>query len=1346
MRITRTLRLLQLFLVPALIFAEITLPGCGNEGETACGPTDSEYWANWPGTAMPCDFGLYPDGGLLSFFGDGSTCRNGSYWGFQPRLTQALNTTWTGWALAQQRYGIGGDAPMNYVTTIGTHNSFSTLDGGFTNIDSQDQILSITDQLQLGARYIRLDERYYEGQMRLCHGSNSFCAGLTSTISPGRLYANAVKEVANWLFANPNEFIILDLNGDPQGHNGLVMAPILAYIGPSRIVTTADAQCAGSGTGCTFPTLNKARALGRQVLIFSSSFTDATYTFTRNDFNEKDPFDASTTTQTFQYCVDMNGKPIYPHDGNTWPYTSEDRSGSVLFLSPASFLGFLDEPEVQQATTCGYSIIAIDYLNNRSHTYPENSLEYSTLNMPPFPSEVTTDAPDNRFQSTIWSFDVDDYAANTYAYMKANARWSTAPAATQYAYACSNQAPGQFLPSPDWMVTTQTGPFQNGESACQAHSALWHFARPVNGAQNAALAQVANGQLVWVNYKAQPVPGFAAQPNLITATMEFGSTPPPAQQILVGGPVNGTVGVTAIPGVGNLNWLSLSNYALSLGQTGSATLNVGFSGAASSLAPGIYSAKLGFVETGGANAPQLTTTTATVRLAVHSTPTISLACPTAALEGQSTHCVATLQAPGTNPAAFIEPVTLYSVDTTGNTASTALGSVAVDPTLHQATFSFSAPIGNLTLIAKYPGDAVYNPVSSSAAQVHVMPFLIAAPSSETISFPAGQISQVSGLSQIVFNSTTSAIPQSSCSTSPCWLSGVTLADAANPKLEYFRLFLTPAAAALAPGTYNAQVTIRDFIHADDVVPITLHVTTSLTAQNQTLLGGTARVSGVIPVGVANGASNIPITASSDAPWLTVAVGGSAPTNIGIVADPTGLPFGVNVAHVTISSPLAPSIFATVQFTVAPMTTVTTNPPGLGITVDGVNYTSPATFLLDPRISHKIGTVQSATANQTTWAFQSWSDGGPISHPIQAPAQSGQATRFTADFKATAYQVNITPAPSNWGTVTLSPSPGSGDMYAPNTKVTVSARPFNGFVFEGYKGGISSQSPSYTFTLTAPVNASALFLRANHVTIETVPAGLSIQVDGATVATPFSAWFAQNSRHVVAAPQYVPTAPGARYAFWQWNNGSTAMSQSFVVSQDLNLSASFKTQYRVSTNSNPANAGHVTVANASNDGYYDAGSQLSMTAVPAAGFTFGAFSGAETSASNPTTIAATGVIDETADFNAGTGPVLFANTAGQRSSSGGLEIVPLNLTNASASGVGDIHITGIDGIQIVSGTGSVALSTPVPVALGDLGPGMATAPFSLLFRWPDTAVRVRFTVHFTADAGRYSGSTTLTVNR
>jgi hypothetical protein len=84
-------------------------------------------------------------------------------------------------------------------------------------------------------------------------------------------------------------------------------------------------------------------------------------------------------------------------------------------------------------------------------------------------------------------------------------------------------------------------------------------------------------------------------------------------------------------------------------------------------------------------------------------------------------------------------------------------------------------------------------------------------------------------------------------------------------------------------------------------------------------------------------------------------------------------------------------------------TVTTNPPGLSITVDGGTYIAPQDFNWAPGTDHTVD-VTSPQGGPTMYFYTGWSDGGAQSHAIVAPNSN---TTYTASFAAGEF-IDVTP--------------------------------------------------------------------------------------------------------------------------------------------------------------------------------------------------------------------------------------------------------------------------------------------------------------------------------------------------
>lgn len=267
--------------VPRVVSQQVTtpttLPSCGGEGERVCHPAepilgvvgDWEYYVqsvNDPLTVKAvCDRGLKPSNGPLRSTG---TCINDT-------RQSATVDPWTDFALRNQE-NLGIDEPLNWVSRLATHNAYNAFKDGYHD---GNQYWSMTDQLRLGSRHFQLDLHWVNNHLRLCHGE---ATGLGCTKTE-RLYAYGIKEIANWVNANPGEIMTIDFEdyadpvpgGQEEEHDNYVNDPLATYLG-SKILTPAEwPMCiADSNTpGCKtrFPTKREMLAAGKQVIVITSS-------------------------------------------------------------------------------------------------------------------------------------------------------------------------------------------------------------------------------------------------------------------------------------------------------------------------------------------------------------------------------------------------------------------------------------------------------------------------------------------------------------------------------------------------------------------------------------------------------------------------------------------------------------------------------------------------------------------------------------------------------------------------------------------------------------------------------------------------------------------------------------------------------------------------------------------------------------------------------------------------------------------------------------------------------------------------------------------------------------------
>jgi glucose/arabinose dehydrogenase len=118
-------------------------------------------------------------------------------------------------------------------------------------------------------------------------------------------------------------------------------------------------------------------------------------------------------------------------------------------------------------------------------------------------------------------------------------------------------------------------------------------------------------------------------------------------------------------------------------------------------------------------------------------------------------------------------------------------------------------------------------------------------------------------------------------------------------------------------------------------------------------------------------------------------------------------------------------------------TITSDPVGLQITLDGQPRTTPVSFTGVVGIVRTIGTSSPQTLAGQTWQFSSWSDGGAQTHVISTPTSD---TTFTATFQPGGPAPCVTGMPD--GTFRNSPFDSQTGMFTAEFDATPSARPIN----------------------------------------------------------------------------------------------------------------------------------------------------------------------------------------------------------------------------------------------------------------------------------------------------------------
>ena len=291
-----------------------------------------------------------------------------------------------------------------------------------------------------------------------------------------------------------------------------------------------------------------------------------------------------------------------------------------------------------------------------------------------------------------------------------------------------------------------------------------------------------------------------------------------------------------------------------------------------------------------------------------------------------------------------------------------------------------------------------------------------------------------------------------------------------------------------------------------------------------------------------------------------------------------------------------------------MTTISTNPEGLEVEVDGMMITTPQSFNWSSGTHHAISVPSSQGNSTERFLFGKWSDGGAQAHDIVA---SSTTTVFTAH-SIQQFKVESGAIPPEGGAVTFNP-PSSDGFYRSRTLVEAVAAPARGFSFAFWPGmtraGIHGYSgnPARLLVVREGLNYTARFTQLPLTTIATNVPGRRAIVDGDTVwLLPMNFfWWDTGSTHTIGVQDVVQPGPSgaSRWVFKEWSDGGAAIHEITVPDEPSTFTADFEQQYLLTTLPIPPGTGFIDVNPASDDGFYDSGTSVQLMAFPEAGFKF-----------------------------------------------------------------------------------------------------------------------------------------------
>jgi hypothetical protein len=453
-------------------------------------------------------------------------------------------------------------------------------------------------------------------------------------------------------------------------------------------------------------------------------------------------------------------------------------------------------------------------------------------------------------------------------------------------------------------------------------------------------------------------------------------------------------------------------------------------------------------------------------------------------------------------------------------------------------------------------------------------------------------------------------------------------------------------------------------------------------------------------------------------------------------------------------------------------TVTTNPPGLQVIVDGVTVTAPQVFNWALNSNHTLNVptnVQSQSGNivnsnppQATtfyYTFGRWNDATAASHTITVspgngalatPATSPAVTTYTANFiQLVPYAATIFPVST--GTVTPSPAaqsyPGSSLVfYTARQQVTLNATPNAGQNFYEFSnapfflpGGVSANPktfyvPDTGLTVNTTVEFSANPVYTVNVAPNAFSSNLYIFADGTFWYAPknFSAsydstWTSGSTHTLRVDNPEEPYSFNSRYAFHDWSSGTTTGAGAVSVvlpSTSTTYTANLTPQFFVTDFVNETCAGSINVSPASptGDGFYPSGAMLTFTETPNSGWLFTGWQYDLSGTSNPKMLTVMDEVLVTADYSTVTTPLTLTSlspaTAVPWRSSG--FTLTLNGTGFTPSSVVSVNgafptVTFISSTQLSVPVTTAQIATPgaVQVSVENFPSGATCAAFAAL---------------------------------
>ncbi len=167
----------------------------------------------------------------------------------------------------------------------------------------------------------------------------------------------------------------------------------------------------------------------------------------------------------------------------------------------------------------------------------------------------------------------------------------------------------------------------------------------------------------------------------------------------------------------------------------------------------------------------------------------------------------------------------------------------------------------------------------------------------------------------------------------------------------------------------------------------------------------------------------------------------------------------------------------------------------------------------------------------------------------------------------------------------------------------------------FRGAYAGQGVNPGWQLQDAIKPLAAAGSLTAVTIQTSPTGLQFTVDGGAAQTAPQTLNLSQGGHTIAVATTQAGGAGTQYIFTSWSDGGQAAHSIIVGASPATYTASFQTQYQLTTAVSPLNGGAVTPASGA---FYNSGSVVPVTATANSGYSFTSWTGPVASAGSAST--------------------------------------------------------------------------------------------------------------------------------